>query len=440
MSRGSKDTFPLQATGSVEGWRKTVQNTLPYLFHPTTYSKYFHPMSYAAVDFCSPIILDRASIESRFQENGSIEYYGRERELDIEPPNCPETHSEMAKRVGTCSISKPFVGSLRDVHLIGDVPIPVDRRGNVALEAVVSPEVMALNIAHSVKGLLSKPLKKPGTETRPSTESIESAALLYNCWNSGYFHWTVETLARLEGLEVYRERTGTRPKLIIGPDPSQFQLQSLKLLGYEEKDLIRWKWRHKTVDELVIPSIRRELNPGEASPVAHWWLRERMRNAAAETAPDAASKGSRRVYISREDADYRCVVNEDEVLERLEPYGFEKYVLSEREMAEDVALFSKADVIVAPHGAGLTNVLYSRDATVIELFRKNHVQPVYFLLSKQLGHRYHYLLCDYEGTDIVVDTAQLESIVCQEIAHSGNDTENNGADSEDEVAVREAHK
>lgn len=420
LARRSRSTALLASGG------ERIKNAVSALVHPTTYSQYFHPASYALVDHLSPLILDREKLERRFRENGTIEYYDRERTVEITPPPGDRHVEEIADRVGTATIPRPFVGALRDVRLVGHCPVPIDRTNKLVLEAVVSPEVMTLNAVQSVRRGLEELLparpSTPSDATRSAPDEIESAVLLYNQWNRGYFHWTVETLTRLEGVEAYRERTGEKPKLIVGPNPTRFQLESLALLGYDRDDLIEWDRAHATVDRLIVPSVRRELNPGETSPVAHQWLHERMRDAADGESTDAEDV-SNLVYVSREDADYRRILNEDEVLDALEPYGFEKYVLSERSMAEDVSLFAQADVIVAPHGAGLTNALYADDATVVELFRSNYVQPVYFVLSKQLGLGYRYLLCDYEGTDIRVDVDALEAVVADALEQRTTDAQ-----------------
>lgn len=397
---------------------RSVRDRLASLFHPTTFAPYFHPASYAAVDLFSPAILDRSQLERRLRENGSIEYYDQEREVEIGPPEADKPIDEIADRVGRFTIEEPFVGALEDVHLVGSNPIPIDESGRIVLESVVSPEVLALNAAHSALDCFDAARSRlTAPATPPSAEAeLDNAVLLYNCWNDGYFHWTTETLPRLEGVERYRERTGVDPKLVVGPNPTRFQLESLELLGYDREDLIPWDCYRASVDRLIVPSVRRELNPGETSPVAHEWLQKRMREAATDAAPEANDDVSNLVYVSREDADYRQVLNEDEVLDVLEPYGFEKYVLSERSVAADVNLFAQADVVVSPHGAGLTNVIYSDDASVVELFRSNYVQPVYFVLSKQLDNRYRYLLCDYERTDIEVDVDELEAVVTEELA------------------------
>lgn len=373
----------------------------------------FHPATYRLTDALSPFILDRDALEQRLRANGSIEYYDREREIEIELPKGDDHIERIAERVGTYTISQPFVGTLRDVELVGSYPIPVADRTQIVQEAIVSPEVLTLNLAGSARDLVRDP---PRPVAGGDADALQSAVLLYNRWNSGYYHWTVETLNRLEGVERYVEETGDRPKLIVGPDPNRFQLETLELLGYDEDDLIRWDQRYRTVDRLVVPSMRREYNLGSVSPVAYHWLCDQMRTAADDEVPDAAEKFSNRVYISREDAPRRQVRNEDEIVDVLKTYGFETYVLSDHSVAENVQLFAQADVIVGPHGAGLTDIIYSSDATVIELFRSNDVRPTYYVLSEHLDHSYRYLLCEYEGPNLVVDPDDLESVVADAVA------------------------
>lgn len=368
----------------------------------------FHTSAYALVDVLSPLVLDRAALLGRLQANGTLQGYGREREVEIGLPAGEDHVDTFVERVGTYTISRPFVGEVRNARLVGAYPVPLDSDGRVVLEGLVSPEVLALNVASSALDCVRNPPRELPTG---DPGSVERAALLLNRWNDGYYHWTVETLTRLEGVERYAERTGERPKLVVGPDPTGFQLESLALLGYDRSDLLTWDRRLGRVDRLVVPSVRRELNPGTVSPVAYWWLRERMRQAADEEVTDG--EFSKYVYVSREDAPRRRVRNEDEVLEVLRPLGFEKYVLSDHGVAENVALFAGAEVVVAPHGAGLTNLLYADDASVVELFRANDVRPEYFVLSQQVGHEYRYLLCDYEGPDLVVDTAALEAVLAR---------------------------
>lgn len=72
----------------------------------------------------------------------------------------------------------------------------------------------------------------------------------------------------------------------------------------------------------------------------------------------------------------------------LAEYGFERVELEDLTIPEQAALFADADAVVAPHGAGLANLVYARDAQVLELFPNPVFTPHYYFLSKSLGHSY----------------------------------------------------
>ena len=55
--------------------------------------------------------------------------------------------------------------------------------------------------------------------------------------------------------------------------------------------------------------------------------------------------------------------------------------------------FSNADIVVAVHGAGLTNLLFARPGTaVIELFPENCVKSTYLWLSNRINLNHTALL------------------------------------------------
>ena len=88
-------------------------------------------------------------------------------------------------------------------------------------------------------------------------------------------------------------------------------------------------------------------------------------------AGDPASQDTpRRIYIDRRASDrrpgaHRCLRNEDDVVAALAPLGFVAVCLEGLSLAAQVALFANAEAIVAPHGAGLANLVYARPHTVI---------------------------------------------------------------------------
>ena len=102
------------------------------------------------------------------------------------------------------------------------------------------------------------------------------------------------------------------------------------------------------------------------------------------------SGASRRIYISRDDARYRRVQNENALLAQVDHYGFERVLLSQLSFSEQIQLFASADAVMAPHGAGLANLVFSPPGcTVIEFMPQNYVNACFWALSEACGHHYY---------------------------------------------------
>jgi capsular polysaccharide biosynthesis protein len=83
---------------------------------------------------------------------------------------------------------------------------------------------------------------------------------------------------------------------------------------------------------------------------------------------DRPSPAGARIYVSRRDTPKRRLVNEEELFSELRKLGFSRIVPGEMSVPEQVSAFSNASVIVGPHGAGLTNIMFSPpDATIVEI-------------------------------------------------------------------------
>jgi len=95
----------------------------------------------------------------------------------------------------------------------------------------------------------------------------------------------------------------------------------------------------------------------------------------------------------------------------LAPLKFKSYCLEDLSFTEQVKLFSKAKVVIGPHGAGLTNIIWSGSGTsVIELMPKSCLHPDYFQLSRTLGYRYAAVICKAANDkgDITVDFLEFK--------------------------------
>lgn len=137
-------------------------------------------------------------------------------------------------------------------------------------------------------------------------------------------------------------------------------------------------------------------------------------------------KGSTaRILISRARSSSRRIRNEAQLVQALKTLGFEKYTLEEMSPHDQVDLFAQAEFVVAPHGAGLANLLFSSQTAVVELFGSSFVVPHYYLLCKAMGHPYQYI-CGYSAdrdADIRVEVDHVLHLVNRHLDPEGSKAE-----------------
>lgn len=386
------------------GSTERIEDKARHLLRDRVLRPLFPHASDAILGALSGRLLDSDDLRSVADEADAYYPFDEAEELELTRPDAAEPlQGKIADRIGTFSLEQPFVCELENCRLLGEYPVPITDEGQIPVEAVVRPGVLVRNLVSSGVDLAANPGKT--VDAVRSDTSLDTVCLLYNHWSSGYFHWVFESLTRIQGVEQYQEATGRDVTLVLGPDPPEWQRQTLELLGYGEDDCVEWTTRDASVDRLVVPTVRRGT---VLSPAAVKWLRQRVRDRVTsdEFAP-SPDEYPDRIYVSRADADRRRVDNEDEVMSLLADRGFSRFVLSDHSVAEQAALFAGADVIVGPHGANLTNMTYADDATVVELFPDGDVRGQYFQIAGILDFDYRFHVAESVGPDMVVDLDAL---------------------------------
>jgi hypothetical protein len=100
--------------------------------------------------------------------------------------------------------------------------------------------------------------------------------------------------------------------------------------------------------------------------------------------------GAGRVYISRGDARWRKVLNEDELIPMLERRGFKIIRLTDMGLPELIELMASAKVVVGSSGANLAPTAYCpAGATVIELSYPPMAKKYYFQVSSTANKQSH---------------------------------------------------
>jgi capsular polysaccharide biosynthesis protein len=109
--------------------------------------------------------------------------------------------------------------------------------------------------------------------------------------------------------------------------------------------------------------------------------------------PPMARPSPRRLYIDRSYSQLRPLVNEADLKNALAPLGFIAVRPEMLSVADQVRLFRGADVIVAPHGAALTNLGFCRPGTqIIELLMDAYCNWCFRNLAGLMQLRYDCVL------------------------------------------------
>ncbi len=142
------------------------------------------------------------------------------------------------------------------------------------------------------------------------------------------------------------------------------------------------------------------LRPGEAIEVGrlHWTASLtgagtrfhpalRRLGAAMRSSVSAADRPA--IYVCRDDTSNRPLRNEAEAMRLCADRGFHVVRLATLPVAEQVALFAGARRIVAPHGAGLANLLFCQPgAKLLELHMDRYVNWCFRRLAATMEVRY----------------------------------------------------
>ncbi len=142
------------------------------------------------------------------------------------------------------------------------------------------------------------------------------------------------------------------------------------------------------------------------SAMAEFYLRH-----YAVAAPPAGPGG--KLYLSREGAAIRRVVNEPAIEAMLSRYGFESIETGSMPFSRQAELFRSADIIVAPHGAALANLMFCRPGTRILSFSPaGYFDDCYLRMSKAMELDYHWIFGgpgDFPKRNHEMDPGELEA-------------------------------
>ncbi|MBF0335734.1 MAG: glycosyltransferase family 61 protein [Alphaproteobacteria bacterium] len=109
----------------------------------------------------------------------------------------------------------------------------------------------------------------------------------------------------------------------------------------------------------------------------------------------------------------RRMLNEDEVFDIFRGRGFERVASAGLTLDEQIALFSRAEAVVAPYGAGMVNSLFMRPGgLVVDIMSASYLNPGIWTLCDAAGLRYQPVIGPpaRDGGDFVLPAEQAREV------------------------------
>lgn len=223
---------------------------------------------------------------------------------------------------------------------------------------------------------------------KPVQKVNGTVAVIAGLANDMYFHWLFDVLPRIDLLQRSGIAIDSIDYFLVN-NQLPFQQETLRRLGIPDAKILNTteqiQSQHIQADRLIVPSY-----PSSPAWMSHYvcqWLR----TVFLSQDKTQRSKGDR-IYITRQQTSNRRIINESAVVEFLNQFNFQCIALESLSVVEQAALLANAEVVIAPHGGGLTNTVFCQPGTkIIEIFSPHYVYPCYWLISNLVNLNYYYL-------------------------------------------------
>jgi len=229
-------------------------------------------------------------------------------------------------------------------------------------------------------------------------------ALLGNRISTNYYHWMYDVLPRLSVLEQAGTPISSINRFVVTAVSQNFQKETLSINNIEIDRI------HSTNSDgvfieaefLLIPSygsneylIRNRCAPGDnLHSLQAPWASKYLRKAFLPVDSYKKDCEKLKIYVSRGGSATRGLSNENEFIEILKAHGFTIISPEYLTVSQQAELFSKASVVIAAHGAALTNAVFCSQGTRIVEFHGPFTASCFWIVSNYMKLDHHTYLCD----------------------------------------------
>ncbi|MBA3884872.1 MAG: glycosyltransferase family 61 protein [Acidobacteria bacterium] len=271
-------------------------------------------------------------------------------------------------------------------------------KANDFFPAIVTADDRSLDM----RELRVRPMHEEALRGTPPFTRLAKATWIIERVYHNHSHWLTAHLPKL----LLLKQLGSLDDVLLPRDRTPAMDDSLRLIGLDPSAFPQFDpERFLHVDELTVLGT------------------DRFRPELLRLVPEACRvldgpPPHRRVFISRSRAARRRLLNEEALWPLLAADGFERVHLEELPFDEQVSLMRQTSVLLAPHGAGLTNMLFCPPgADVIEIADLGFPNPNFYALAAALGHRYWLIPGEAHGNchplekDLSVEAAAVQQVL-----------------------------
>jgi hypothetical protein len=222
------------------------------------------------------------------------------------------------------------------------------------------------------------------------TIEIEKCGYVLSIWGSNYYHFITEELPNLIKLSLY----DTSLPIIINTN-NKYIIEFLELVKFKIKNpvikndpSILYKIKECYITNLSL----------SGKPSCHELLL--AKNLLEENTLLKQKSSSEIGIIIKRTEHERKIINHDEMVFYLRTKypSIEWIEFDSLSVVETIKLFNRAKIIIGPHGAGLTNMLFAKKGiTVIEIMPYSDPNECYHHLTNMLEHKYNCIVLEDSG-------------------------------------------
>lgn len=160
-------------------------------------------------------------------------------------------------------------------------------------------------------------------------------------------------------------------------------------------------------------------------------VKHKIKSSLEQSSTQSVNIG-KRIVVSRGSSNTRRWLNQEECMETLNSLGFKLIDPSNLSLSQQVDAFSNAEIILGPHGAGLTNIMFCNPGTKVVEIRAQEQggeyssATCYEELSVIFWVEHHTFQCpsiqrkdlkgrSIEDADLVPNPKQLKQFLCESI-------------------------